>query len=69
VRESTEAAKLAELRFDVGVDGYLSVLDAERTRIDLDNQLALAKTDRATALAALYKALGGDFAAASSSAL
>ena len=64
VRESTQAAELAKLRFDVGADGYLSVLDADRTRIDLDNQLALARTDRATALAALYKALGGDFAAA-----
>lgn len=64
VRESVAAAELAKLRFDVGADGYLSVLDADRTRIDLDNQLALARTDRATALAALYKALGGDFAAA-----
>ncbi len=64
VSESKEAAELALLRYEVGVDGYLSVLDADRTRIDLDNQLALARTDRATALAALYKALGGDFAAA-----
>ena len=64
VSESTEAARLAQLRYDVGADDYLSVLDADRTRIDLDDQLALAITDRATALAALYKALGGDFATA-----
>jgi multidrug efflux system outer membrane protein len=62
VAESTEAARLAKLRYDAGADDYLSVLDAERTRIELDDQLALAQTDRATALAALYKALGGDFA-------
>ena len=61
VRESTEAARLAQLRFEAGADDYLSVLDAERTRIELDNELA-------TALAALYKALGGDFAAARNSA-
>ena len=68
VRESTEAARLAQLRFEAGADDYLSVLDADRTRIELDNELALARTDRATALAALYKALGGDFAAARNSA-
>lgn len=64
VGEGTEAARLARLRFNVGADDYLSVLDAERTRIDLDDLLAAAMTDRATALAALYKALGGDFAVA-----
>lgn len=64
VREGAEAARLAQLRHDAGADDYLSVLDADRTRIDLDDQLAQALTDRATALAALYKALGGDFAAA-----
>jgi len=64
VTEGAEAARLARLRYDVGADNYLSVLDADRTKIDLDDQLALAKTERATALAALYKALGGDFAVA-----
>ncbi len=64
VHEGSEAARLAQLRFDAGADDYLSVLDADRTRIELDDQLALARTDRATALAALYKALGGDFAQA-----
>ncbi|MBT8096275.1 MAG: efflux transporter outer membrane subunit [Woeseia sp.] len=60
--EGNEAARLATLRFDAGADGYLSVVDANRTQIELDDQLALARTDRATALVALYKALGGDFA-------
>ncbi len=62
--EAGEAARLARLRFDAGVDSYLQVLDAERTRIELEDQLALAYIDRGTALAALYKALGGDFAEA-----
>ena len=64
VSESTEAARLARLRFDAGADSFLAVLDADRTRIELDDLLAQGRTDRATALAALYKALGGDFAVA-----
>lgn len=64
--QGNEAARLAALRFDAGADGYLSVVDANRTQIELDDQVALARTDRATALVALYKALGGDFAQARS---
>ena len=64
VAQATEASRLAKLRFDVGADSYLAVLDADRTRIELDDLLAQARTDRATALAALFKALGGDFAMA-----
>ncbi|MEM9689319.1 MAG: TolC family protein [Pseudomonadota bacterium] len=66
VVSGNRAAELAALRYEAGADSFLSVLDAERTRIDLENELALSRTDRATALAALYKALGGDFAQASS---
>jgi multidrug efflux system outer membrane protein len=64
VEQSQAAADLARLRFDNGIAGYLEVLDAERTQLDLEDQYAVALTDRTTALAALYKALGGDFAAA-----
>lgn len=58
---SSEASELARLRYDNGVDSFLAVLDAERTDLELQDQLALAMTDRATALAVLYKALGGSF--------
>jgi len=58
------ASELANLRFDNGVADYLAVLDAERTELELEDQYAIAVTDQATALAALYKALGGDFAVA-----
>jgi multidrug efflux system outer membrane protein len=61
--ESRIAAELARLRFDNGVADYLAVLDAERTQLDLEDQYAVALTNRTTALAALYKALGGEFAA------
>lgn len=62
VSEAEDASRLARLRYDNGADSFLAVLDAERTSLDLQDQLAVAMTDRATALAALYKALGGSFA-------
>ena len=56
---SARAAELARLRFTGGVADFLQVLDAERTQLDAEDQLAQARTDAATAYAALYKALGG----------
>ena len=60
-RASAEALRLATLRYDNGADSFLAVLDAERTDLDLQDQRVLALRDQATALAALYKALGGSF--------
>jgi multidrug efflux system outer membrane protein len=57
---ATEAARLARMRYDVGAADFLSVLDAERTQLELEDQHVQAATRRATALAALYKALAGD---------
>lgn len=64
VSESRKAADLARLRFDSGAGDYLAVLDAERSLLDFEDRWAEAATRRATALAALYKALAGDFAKA-----
>lgn len=68
-REATEAAaaasqesqRLARLRFDAGVADLFTVLDADRVKFDADDRLAQAQTAEATALVALYKALGGGF--------
>ncbi len=57
---STRAAELARLRFTGGVADFLQVLDAERTQLDAELQLAQSRTDAAAAYAALYQALGGD---------
>jgi multidrug efflux system outer membrane protein len=57
---AAEAAKLSRMRYDVGASDYLTLLDAERTMLDLEDQHVRAATGRATALAALYKALAGD---------
>ena len=59
--QAETARALAELRFEAGASDYLVVLDAQRQRLSLDDQLIQAKTARATALAMLYKALAGDF--------
>ncbi|HET6795860.1 MAG TPA: efflux transporter outer membrane subunit [Gemmatimonadales bacterium] len=58
---SERAAGLARLRFTGGVSDFLQVLDAERTQLEAQDQLAQARTDAATAYAALYKALGGSW--------
>ena len=58
---ATEAARLARKRFAVGAGDYLAVLVAERTMLDFEDQHLQSETQRATALAALYKALAGDF--------
>lgn len=57
--EGGRAAKLARLRFDAGADSFLTVLDAERTRADLDAQLARSDAQVTTNQIALFKALGG----------
>ena len=57
---SARAADLARLRFTGGVADFLQALDAERTQLDTENQLALARTVASNAYASLYKALGGE---------
>jgi outer membrane protein, multidrug efflux system len=64
--EAEKARALAELRFEAGRSDYLVVLDAQRQRLSLDDQLVQAKTARASAFAMLYKALAGDFVTADS---
>jgi NodT family efflux transporter outer membrane factor (OMF) lipoprotein len=59
VQSSQRAAALAQQRFEAGLTDFLQVLDAERTLLDAENQLALGHTEAATALVAVYKAVGG----------
>jgi outer membrane protein TolC len=56
---SERAADYARLRFAGGVADFLEVLDAERTMLDAQNQLASGRTDATTAYVTVYKALGG----------
>lgn len=59
VQSSTKALDLAQQRFEAGLTDLLQVLDAQRTLLDAENQLAVAHTEAGTALVALYKAAGG----------
>lgn len=56
---SERAAELARLRFDEGVTDFLQVLDAERTMLEAQDDLARGRTDAVTAFVGLYRALGG----------
>jgi multidrug efflux system outer membrane protein len=60
---SQEAADLARLRYRDGADSFLTVLDAERRLLEVQDQLAQSATDTARAYVLLYKALGGGWQA------
>jgi len=56
---SATAARLATIRYQGGLVDFLSVLDAERTELQAEDSLAQDRTEAATSLIAVYKALGG----------
>ena len=56
---SQTAARIARTRYEGGVADFLDVLDAERTQLVDEVRLAQSRTDAATSLVAVYKALGG----------
>lgn len=51
--------ELSDMRYRNGVDGYLSVLEAQTDLFDANQSLVAARVARATNLVFLYKALGG----------
>jgi outer membrane protein, multidrug efflux system len=57
-RASVLAADLAAQRFEGGVSDFLAALDANRAAFEAEDLLAQSQTATATALVALYKALG-----------
>ncbi|MGH2843708.1 MAG: efflux transporter outer membrane subunit [Solirubrobacteraceae bacterium] len=58
-RASATATRLARIRYQGGMVGFLSVLDAERTELQAEDAQAQDRTAMATSLIAVYKALGG----------
>ncbi len=58
-RAGEQAVSLARSRYQGGIADFLTVLDAERTQLGVEDQLAQSETDTATSLVAVYKALGG----------
>ena len=57
--QSTTAARLARQRFEGGLTDFLSVLQAERDALAAQDSLAQGRTQTATSLISVYKALGG----------
>jgi outer membrane protein, multidrug efflux system len=64
VQASNTAAGLARVRYENGASDFLQVLDAERTLLESEDRLARSRTEAATSLIAVYKALGGGWEAA-----
>jgi outer membrane protein, multidrug efflux system len=58
-RSATQAMALARQRYESGIADFLPVLDAERTQLSVQAQLAQSETRTATSLVSIYKALGG----------
>ncbi|CAD6875687.1 efflux transporter outer membrane subunit [Methylomonas fluvii] len=58
-KASEKAAELAHLRYQEGIADFLTVLDSELRLLQDQSQLAQSETATATALTAVYKALGG----------
>jgi multidrug efflux system outer membrane protein len=56
---SERASDLANQRFQGGLTDFVNVLDAERDALTIQDSLAQSRTQTATALVAVYKALGG----------
>ena len=65
---SDKAASLAQQRFEGGLIDFLEVLDAERTALSAELLLSQSRTDAATSLIAVYKAIGAGWAIPESSA-
>jgi multidrug efflux system outer membrane protein len=62
-KASERAHELAHIRFTEGLTDFLTVLDAESRLLQDQDRLAQSETATATALAGLYKALGGGWEA------
>ncbi|QWT19438.1 TolC family protein [Bacillus sp. NP157] len=67
-KESQRAAELAKLRYDAGRTDYLELLDAERTQLSAEDQLAEAEAAINVRAVQLYKALGGGWEACGNTA-
>lgn len=59
VENTTEYFRLAQQRYDEGVDSYLNVLDAQRLLFTSRQQFIQARLAQLTSEIDLYKALGG----------
>jgi outer membrane protein TolC len=59
VEQARVALRIAEIRYREGADDLLTVLDAQRTLFQAEDQLAQLRLSRLQASVGLFKALGG----------
>ncbi|WKL56325.1 efflux transporter outer membrane subunit [Asticcacaulis sp. ZE23SCel15] len=59
VAAATDSQRLAQARFDRGVDSYITLLDSQRTLYQSQQGLIQARYNRSANLVDLYRALGG----------
>ncbi len=59
VKAGQKALELAQRQYSSGTTDFLRVLDAQRSLLTVQNQLALSETEVASNVIRLYKALGG----------
>ena len=64
VRAARAAADLARQRFRFGIDDFLTVLDAERVRLEAEDRLAASRVEVTRQAASIFKALGGGWSEA-----
>ena len=64
VAQNRDALDLTRARYRSGVASFIEVLDAERTSLSAELLLSQSRTDTATSLIAVYKALGAGWRAA-----
>jgi outer membrane protein, multidrug efflux system len=56
---ASEASALATQQYQAGEVDLLTVLDAQRTQLSVEEERAAAETNQLNAYVQLYKALGG----------
>ncbi|MDL2355545.1 MAG: efflux transporter outer membrane subunit [Pseudomonadota bacterium] len=59
MQETRLAFDLSEIRYKVGAEDLMTVLDTQRALSDVQNELGILKLKRLQATVSLYKALGG----------
>jgi multidrug efflux system outer membrane protein len=64
VQSARAAANLARQRYQFGADNFLTVLDADRERLDAEDRLAQSRVEVTRQAASIFKALGGGWSEA-----
>jgi multidrug efflux system outer membrane protein len=57
--QARQAYDLAEIRYKLGAEDFMTVLDTQRALSDVQNDMGILKLRRLQATVSLYKALGG----------